>query len=104
MAKEKQEYDYVNPNHYKKFSMEVIDMMVSLWGKEKVANYCEINAFKYKMRLGEKPDQPIKRDMEKAKWYLEKAVELRSSDSNDAKSFYEARQVYDAKMAMEKWK
>lgn len=72
------EYDYVNPNHYKSFSIECIDMMVSIWGKEKVATYCEINAFKYKMRLGEKPDQPVDRDLDKANWYLNKAKELKN--------------------------
>lgn len=72
-------YDYINPNHYKgTFSKEVIDMMVDVWGKEKVADYCEINAFKYRMRLGNKPDQPIERDYEKAKWYENKAKELRN--------------------------
>lgn len=70
------EYDHINPDHYKG-SKEVIEMMVDIWGKEKVSTYCEINAFKYRMRLGKKPDQPVERDMEKAKWYEEKAKELR---------------------------
>lgn len=71
-----EEYDYVNPNHYKNFSKEAIDMMIDIWGKEAVATYCEINAFKYKIRVGDKPDQPIERDLKKAKWYLNKAKEL----------------------------
>ena len=71
------EYDYINPNHYKQFSKETIDMMVSIWGKEAVATHCEITAFKYKRRVGSKPEQPIERDMEKANWYLNKAKELR---------------------------
>ena len=72
-----EKYDYINPNHYKKGSKEVIDMMVAIWGKEYVSVHCEITAFKYRMRLGSKPDQPIERDLEKAKWYEEKAKELR---------------------------
>jgi hypothetical protein len=36
---------------------------------EKYIAFCEMNAFKYRMRLGDKPDQPIDRDLEKAKWY-----------------------------------
>jgi hypothetical protein len=71
-------YDYINPSHYKGFSKEVIDMMVDVWGKENVATHCEITAFKYRMRLGTKPDQPIERDLEKANWYLNKAKELRN--------------------------
>lgn len=70
-------YDFINPNHYKNYSVEVINMMVAIYGKEKVANYCELNAFKYRMRAGTKPDQPIERDLEKEKWYLAKANELR---------------------------
>lgn len=72
-------YDFINPEHYQKFSVETIDMMVAIWGPEKVATYCEINAFKYKMRVGDKPDQPIEQDLEKSRWYLKKAKELRSS-------------------------
>ena len=73
-------YDFVDhPKHYTElgFSKEVIDMMVDIWGAETVATYCEINAFKYKMRLGAKPNQPIERELEKANWYLKKAKELR---------------------------
>jgi hypothetical protein len=70
-------YDYINPSHYKSYNKEVIDMMVDIWGKENVAMYCEITAYKYRMRMGLKPDQPIDRDIEKEKWYLNKAQELR---------------------------
>ena len=76
MEKEVKEYDYINPNHYKDGSMEVIDMMVKIWGVEKVIAHCEITAFKYRMRAGKKPDQPIERDLEKANWYINKAKEL----------------------------
>ena len=70
-------YDFINPDHYKKYSVEVIDMMIAIYGKEKTAAYCELNAFKYRMRMGEKPEQPINRDLEKEKWYINKANELR---------------------------
>ena len=70
-------YDFINPDHYKKYSVEVIDMMIAIYGKEKTAAYCELNAFKYRMRMGEKPEQPIERDLEKEKWYINKANELR---------------------------
>ena len=69
-------YDHINPSHYKQSGREVIDMMVDIWGKKAVAVHCEITAFKYRMRLGNKPDQPIERDLEKAKWYEAKAKEL----------------------------
>lgn len=74
----KDNYDYINPNHYKQGSKEVIDMMIGICGKEAVATHCEITAFKYRMRLGNKPDQPIERDFSKCLWYEQKSKELRS--------------------------
>ena len=74
-----EEYDFVNPKHYQEFSIEVIDMMAAIWGKEKTATHCEMCAFKYKLRAGSKPDQPIERDLDKAAWYLSKAKELRDA-------------------------
>jgi hypothetical protein len=71
-------YDYINPNHYKKSSKEVIEMMEDIWGTEKLIAHCEMCAFKYRMRLGSKPEQPIERDLEKARWYEEKALELKN--------------------------
>lgn len=71
-------YDFIKPDHYKNFSKEVIDMMVDIWGVEHVISFCEMNAFKYRMRLGTKPEQPIERDLKKANWYLNKANDLRN--------------------------
>ena len=72
-----EEYDYINPNHYKQGSKEVIDMMVAIWGKEYVSVHCEITAFKYRMRLGHKPGQTSAKELLKAHWYEKKAKELR---------------------------
>jgi len=67
--------DKVNsPDHYNSYSKEVIDMMVSIYGKEDTAKFCEINAFKYRMRMGLKDD--IKVDQQKEQWYLNKQKEL----------------------------
>lgn len=58
------QYEYVNhPSHYNKYSMEVIDMMVKIWGPENAATFCEMNAYKYRMRLGLKPENPIDQDL-----------------------------------------
>ncbi len=70
-------YDWINPNHYKNFSTETIDMMVAIWGKEATALHCEMTAFKYKMRVGSKPGQSVEKDLEKSNWYLNKAKQLR---------------------------
>jgi hypothetical protein len=74
---QKEDYDFVNPEHYKRGNMEVIDMMKLLWGTEALIAHCEMTAFKYRMRAGTKPDQPIERELEKSRWYDEKAKKLR---------------------------
>ena len=67
--------DKVNhPKHYNDYPLEVIDMMIAIFGKEKVRDFCLINAFKYRMRMGHKDD--IKQDFEKEQWYLRKYEEL----------------------------
>ena len=71
-------YDYINPSHYKQGGKETIEKMVDIWGAENVAIHCEITAFKYMERLGAKPDQPKERDLAKARWYLNKAEELKT--------------------------
>jgi hypothetical protein len=71
------EFDHINPNYYKKNSKEIYQMMIDIWGMEKYIAFCEMNAFKYRMRLGDKPEQPIDRDLEKAKWYEKMAKQLK---------------------------
>lgn len=66
-----------HPKHYNQYPVEVIDMMVSIWGKEATRTFCLLNAFKYRMRIGHKDD--IQADLAKEKWYLDKAKELSTS-------------------------
>ena len=70
------EADNINPKHYKNMSVEVIDMMLSIYGKEKVKVFCELNAFKYRMRLGSKEGNSIEQEHNKIKWYEDKIKEL----------------------------
>lgn len=71
-------YEMVNhPTHYNNYSIEVIDMMKNIWGTENTALWCEMTAFKYRMRMGTKPENPIQQDLDKEDWYLRKAKELR---------------------------
>lgn len=72
-----EKYDYINPSHYKKYSMEGWEMMLKIWGREKFIAHCEMCAFKYRLRLGDKPDQPVEQELEKARWYENKANELK---------------------------
>lgn len=79
-------YDYENvnhPDHYNNYSKEVIDMMEAIWGTENLITFCEMNAFKYRMRMGTKPDNPIQQDLNKEQWYLNKANELKSHYDDD---------------------
>jgi hypothetical protein len=70
------EYNHINPDHYRNYPIEVIDMMSAIWGKAATATFCEMNAFKYRMRMGTKPDNSIEQDLKKESWYLNKAKEL----------------------------
>lgn len=67
-----------HPIHYNQYSIEVIDMMISIWGRDETALFCEMNAFKYRMRLGHKDD--IQQDLKKEQWYLNKAKEIRLTE------------------------
>lgn len=66
-----------HPKHYNLYPIEVIDMMLSIWGKEKTIAFCLMNAFKYRMRLGLKDE--VSQDLLKEQWYLDKAKELQSA-------------------------
>jgi hypothetical protein len=74
-----QDYDFVNPNHYKKGDKETWEQMLEIWGKDAFIKHCEITAFKYIQRLGKKPNNSIEQDLEKARWYLNKAYDLKNN-------------------------
>ena len=74
------EYEMVNhPSHYNQYDIEVIDMIIKIWGPEAAALWCDITAFKYRMRMGTKPDNSIEQDIKKEQWYLNKAREIRAN-------------------------
>lgn len=62
-----------HPSHYNQGCIECIDAMVSAFGKEAVANFCLVNAFKYVWRNRDKNGCE---DVDKAIWYLNKFKEL----------------------------
>ena len=64
-------------DYYREFPIETIELMRRIYGNEKTADWCEITAFKYRMRMGIKPTADIEIDLKKEKWYLDKAIELR---------------------------
>lgn len=63
-----------HPKHYNQYPIEVIDMMLKIFGREETINFCYMNAFKYRMRLGHKDN--AEQDLQKEQWYLDKANEL----------------------------
>lgn len=72
-------YEHVNhPPHYNHYSVECIDMMERIYGKEATALWCEMTAFKYRMRVGMKPENSVEQDLKKEAWYLIKAKKLRT--------------------------
>lgn len=73
--------DNVNhPAHYETGKFECIDVMVEVFGAEKVAAFCECNAFKYLYRCENKHETP-QEDWKKARWYLTKALELTGQET-----------------------
>lgn len=69
-----EEKDNINPDHYKNStSLECIEAMILIFGKEAVVNFCECNAWKYIWRWKHKNGYE---DLEKAMWYIKKAAEL----------------------------
>lgn len=62
-----------HPEHYNQGDIECIDAMISAYGTKAVYSFCICNAFKYIWRCAEKGGSE---DIEKAIWYLNKALEL----------------------------
>ncbi len=74
------EYEMVNhPSHYNQYDIEVIDMIIRIWGPEAAALWCDITAFKYRMRMGTKPGNSIEQDIKKEQWYLNKSKEIKEN-------------------------
>ena len=66
--------DPTNPDYYRSYPVESIDMMLAIFGREAVRNFCLLSAYKYRMRLGKKDN--TEQDLAKEKWYLDKFNEL----------------------------
>ena len=73
----KEDYDNVKPDHYKTNDKEVWEYMIEIYGLDKFIAFCELNVFKYSMRVGKKPGASVEDDLGKIRWYAEKIKELR---------------------------
>lgn len=65
-----------HPAHYNSGKLECIDVMLDVFGAHDTIAFCKLNAFKYLFRAGKKADNSERQDLEKAEWYIKKAVEL----------------------------
>lgn len=73
------EKDAINPDHYKsETSLECIEAMEIIFGRDAVIDFCRCNAWKYIWRWKHKNG---KEDLEKAGWYLTRAFDM--LDGND---------------------
>ena len=62
-----------HPSHYTQGKIECIQAMEAAFGREAVATFALLNAFKYIWRSDHKGG---KEDIEKAAWYLRKYLEI----------------------------
>lgn len=59
--------DQINPDHYKRFPVEVIDITEHL-------SFNLGNAVKYACRAGHKPGADVLTDLQKAAWYIDREI------------------------------
>lgn len=79
--KPKKKTDNVNhPQHYTHGKYECIEVMTDIFGPEAVKDFCICNAFKYLWR--HKYKNGIE-DIKKAKWYVDKYIELSGVSKNE---------------------
>ena len=76
----KEKHDNVeHPSHYETGKYECIEVMIEVMGVDAVKDFCVCNAFKYLYRHKRKNGLE---DLQKAKWYINKYIEL-SKESED---------------------
>ena len=68
-----------HPAHYNQPGRkECIEEMIDKYGWKNTAMWCEMTAFKYEYRAGEKDGEPAEKDNAKRDWYIRKADEIRA--------------------------
>ena len=77
----KEQKDNINPDHYKsETSLECIEAMEIIFGRDAVIDFCVCNAWKYIWRWKHKNG---KEDLRKSAWYLTHAFDMMSSDDKN---------------------
>lgn len=62
--------DPINPQHYKQYAVEVIDLIQQALTPEEFKGYLKGNMLKYRFRAGYKKDR--EEDLKKSNWYQDK--------------------------------
>ncbi len=77
-----------HPSHYDTGRYECIEVMEEALGREAVKAFCTCNAFKYLYRHKRKNGLE---DLKKARWYLNKAIEMteEEEEEDDGKGEFE---------------
>lgn len=77
------EYDYINPSHYQKEGKkECIEYIRMVLGTKGAIFFCLGNAMKYIYRCGNKPNEDVERELQKIRWYEDKAEEISRNVGN----------------------
>ena len=79
LERELEEEDIVvdHPPHYETGRFKCIEVMEEALGREEVKDFCLCNAFKYLYRCSRKNGLE---DLKKARWYLNKRIEMEKED------------------------
>lgn len=76
--------DSVNhPSHYTDGKIECIEYIKNKLTADEFQGFCKGNALKYISRAGKKNPDKYNEDLEKAIWYLNKAIEERGNTNED---------------------
>lgn len=71
MSNSIEKYEMVeHPQHYQLYE-EVVEMINKVAGPFVASMWCKWNGFKYRMRMGTKPNNPIEQELGKEKKYLD---------------------------------
>lgn len=67
-----------HPSHYNQYNIETEEMMIKIFGKDDLAKFYLLSAFKYRMRLGYKSKEKLEEDFNKEQYCLKRYRELKN--------------------------
>ena len=87
--------DQIHPTHYTECSLECIDVMLAVFGRKAVTDFCIINAFKYMWRYEHKNGLE---DLQKAERYLAMATTFQVGDKEQENRIINMKAVLEILM------